>query len=95
LAAGVGITLIEVHTQLVALMLLGTIAPGGGFDAAFSVTIRAVMRRAQAHRRAGLLSTFFIIGYVEFSLPGVLTGFSVPGIGLPLAAKIHCPIAPQ
>jgi MFS family permease len=89
LAIGVAITLIGAHTQLVAVMLLGTIVSGGGFGAAFSATIRALMPLAKAHERAGLLSAFYVVGYVAFSLPAVLTGFSAPIIGLRLAADIY------
>ena len=31
-----------------------------------------------AHERAGLLSAFYIEGYLSFSLPAVLTGLTVP-----------------
>jgi hypothetical protein len=49
------------------------------------------MPLAQAHERAGLLSAFYILGYTAFSLPAVLTGFSVAsiGIGLRWAADIY------
>jgi MFS family permease len=89
LALGVAITLAGVQTQFVALMLLGTVVSGLGFGAAFSGTIRTVMPLAKADERAGLLSAFYVEGYLAFSLPAVLTGFLAPSVGLPLAADIY------
>jgi hypothetical protein len=89
LVLGVAITLAGVQTQLVVLMLLGTVVSGAGFGAAFSGTTRTVMPLAKADERAGLLSTFYVEGYLAFSLPAVLTGLFVPVVGLPLAAYIY------
>jgi len=89
LAAGVAITLAGVQTQLVALMLAGTVVSGVGFGAAFSGTMRTVMPQAQAHERAGLLSAFYVEGYLSFSLPAILAGLLAPVAGLPLAADIY------
>jgi hypothetical protein len=89
LVLGVAITLAGVQTQLAALMLFGTVVSGAGFGAAFSGTVRTVMPLAKADERAGLLSTFYVEGYLAFSLPAVLTGVFVPVVGLPLAADIY------
>src|ERR1700682_4938019 len=74
LALGVAITLAGVHTQFVALMLLGTMVSGLGFGAVFSGTLRTVLPLAKADELAGLLSVFYVEGYLAFSLPAVLTG---------------------
>ena len=89
LAVGVTITLTGVHTQSVALMLLGTIVSGAGFGTVFSGTLRTVLPLAKADERAGLLSAFYVEGYLAFSLPAVLTGFFAPIAGLSLAADIY------
>ena len=89
LAAGVAITLMGVQTQYVALMLLGTIVSGLGFGTAFSGTIRTVMPLAKADERAGLLSAFYVEGYLAFSLPAVVAGVLAPMIGLATAAEIY------
>src|SRR6266446_1251840 len=47
------------------------------------------MPLAKADERAGLLSAFYLEGYLAFSLPAVLTGFLVPIVGLPLAADVY------
>jgi MFS family permease len=89
LVTGVAITLAGVQTQRVSLMLLGTIVAGIGFGAAFSGSMRTVMPHAEAHERAGLLSAFYVEGYLSFSLPAILTGLLAPIVGLPLAADIY------
>jgi len=89
LVAGVVITLTGVQMQRVSLMLLGTIVAGVGFGAAFSGSMRTVMPQAEAHERAGLLSAFYVEGYLSFSLPAILTGLLAPIAGLPLAADLY------
>jgi hypothetical protein len=54
-----------------------------------SGTIRTVMPLAKADERAGLLSAFYVEGYLAFSLPAILTGLFAPVVGLPLAADIY------
>jgi MFS family permease len=89
LVSGVAITLAGVGTQFVGLMLAGTIGAGLGFGAAFAGAMRTVMPLAQAHERAGLLSAFYVEGYLSFSLPAILAGLLAPMTGLPLAAYVY------
>jgi MFS family permease len=88
LAFGVAVTLAGVGTQFV-VMLAGTVISGIGFGAAFAGAMRTVMPLAQAHERAGLLSAFYVEGYLSFSLPAILTGLLAPMTGLPLAAYVY------
>ena len=81
--------MLGVETQHVSLMLGGTIVAGTGFGAAFSGAMRTVMTHAEAHERAGLLSAFYVEGYLSFSLPAILTGLIAPISGLPLAAEVY------
>jgi MFS family permease len=89
LALGVAITLLGVQAQFVGLMLIGTIVSGIGFGAAFSGAMKSVMPLAQTHERAGLLSAFYVEGYLSFSLPAILTGLLAPMTGLPIAADVY------
>src|SRR5262245_5796047 len=89
LVTGVAITLAGVQMQHVSLMLVGTIVAGTGFGAAFSGSMRTVLPNAAEHERAGLLSAFYVEGYLSFSLPAILTGLLAPIAGLPLAADIY------
>lgn len=89
LVSGVALTLTGVETQLVGLMLVGTVVSGVGFGAAFAGALKTVMPQAQAHERAGLLAAFYVEGYLAFSLPAILTGLLAPMIGLPMAAYVY------
>jgi hypothetical protein len=89
LASGTAITLAGVETRLVWLMLAGTVVSGTGFGAAFSGTMRTVLPLASAGERAGLLSAFYVEGYLAFSLPAVLAGLIAPVIGLTMAAYVY------
>jgi MFS family permease len=89
LVTGVAITLAGVQMQHVSVMLVGTIVAGIGFGAAFSGSMRTVMPQAEAHERAGLLSAFYVEGYLSFSLPAILTGLVAPIAGLSLAAEVY------
>jgi MFS family permease len=89
LTLGVAITLVGVQAHTVGLMLAGTIVSGFGFGAAFSGSMRVVMPQAESHERAGLLSAFYVEGYLSFSLPAIITGLLVPITGLPIAANAY------
>jgi hypothetical protein len=89
LVSGVAITLVGASTQRVSLMLVGTVVSGIGFGAAFSGSIRTIMPLAEAHERAGLLSAFYVEGYLSFSLPAIVTGLVAPLVGLPIAADVY------
>jgi len=89
LVTGVALTLAGVQMQHVSLMLVGTVVAGTGFGAAFSGSMRTVIPQAEAHERAGLLSAFYVEGYLSFSLPAILTGLVAPIAGLPLAADVY------
>ena len=74
LAFGVLITLAGVRYQNVGVMLFGTVVGGTGFGMVFSGTLRSVLPYAQPGERAGLLSAYFVEGYLSFSLPALAAG---------------------
>jgi MFS family permease len=89
LAVGVMITLAGVQSQLVWIMLFGTVVSGMGFGAAFSGALRSLLPWAQPNERAALLSAFYVEGYLAFSVPAVLAGFLAPLVGLTRAADFY------
>jgi hypothetical protein len=89
LTLGVMITLTGVHFQNVVVMLFGTIVGGTGFGTAFSGTLRSVIAYAQPGERAGLLSAYFVEGYLAFSVPALAAGFLAPVVGLPRTADFY------
>jgi hypothetical protein len=70
-------------------MLLGTVISGAGFGAALSGTMRTVVPLALARERAGLLSAFYVEGYLAFSLPAILAGVFAPVFGLQFATNVY------
>jgi hypothetical protein len=74
--------------QHVSLILVGTIIAGTGFPA-FSGSMRTVIPQAEAHERAGLLSAFYVAGYLSLSVPAILTGLVAPLAGLAPAAGVY------
>src|SRR4029077_1879656 len=89
LALGVLITLAGVQYQNVGVMLFGTLVGGIGLGTVFSVTLRRVLPYAQPRERAGLLSAYFVVGYLSFSLPALAAGFLAPVVGLKRTADFY------
>jgi hypothetical protein len=70
-------------------MLFGTLVGGIGFGTVFSGTLRSVLPYAQPGERAGLLSAYFVVGYLSFSLPALAAGFLAPIVGLTRTADFY------
>jgi len=68
LALGVLITLAGVQYRNVGVMLFGTVVGGIGFGTVFSGALRSVLPYAQPGERAGLLSAYFVEGYLSFTM---------------------------
>jgi hypothetical protein len=83
------ITLVGVQSQNVNIMLFGTVVGGTGFGTVFSGTLRSVLAHAGAGERAGLLSAYFVEGYLAFSIPALVAGFLAPAIGLTRTADFY------
>ena len=82
LAVGIVVTLAGVQTSSTALFFAGSVVAGLGFGAAFNGSLRSVVPLAQAHERAGLMSTFYAASYLAFSLPAMIAGVSAGRVGL-------------
>jgi len=89
LALGVLITLAGIQYQNVGVMLFGTVVGGTGFGTVFSGTLRSVLPFAQPGERARLLSAYFVVGYLSFSLPALAAGFLAPIVGLTRTADFY------
>jgi hypothetical protein len=89
LSIGVAISLWGLAQLDVTTLFVGTLIAGLGFGAAFSGALRALLPTAEAHQRAGLLSTFYVESYLAFSLPAVAAGLSVPLLGLATVTYIY------
>src|SRR6202043_2323337 len=89
LALGVLITLAGGRYQNVGVMLFGTVIGGTGFGTVFSGTLRSVLPYAEPGERAGLLSAYFVEGYLSFSLPALAAGFLAPVVGRTRTANFY------
>ena len=82
LILGLLLTLIGVDTDNTWLFFLGTAAAGVGFGGGFLGALRSVMPLAHAHERAGLMSSFYLLSYLAFSLPAIVAGAATQRFGL-------------
>lgn len=70
---------IKGHASLLA---LGGVASGIGFGAGFLGTKKAMLARAPIEQRSGVISLFFLLSYLPFSLPVILAGIGAQYAGL-------------
>jgi len=74
LVLGLALVLIAVHTASLPLFFIGTLITGSGFGSGFLGALRSIMPLALPHERAGLMSAFYVLSYLAFSLPSLLAG---------------------
>ena len=86
LVIGLSVTLAGVQLHSTAAFFVGTVIAGVGFGAAFNGTLRTLVPLAEAHERAGLMSTFFALSYLAFSLPAIAAGLFAGHFGLQAAS---------
>ncbi len=86
LVLGVGVTLAGVQWHATAAFFAGSVISGLGFGAGFNGTLRSLVPLAEAHERAGLMSTFYVLSYLAFSLPAIAAGLLAGHIGLQAAS---------
>jgi MFS family permease len=86
LVIGMSVTLAGVQLHSTAAFFAGSVVAGLGFGAAFNGTLRSLVPLAEAHERAALMSTFFVLCYLAFSVPAILAGLLAGRIGLQAAS---------
>lgn len=86
LVIGVSVTLTGVQLHSTGTFFLGSAIAGVGFGSAFNGTMRSLVPLAEAHERAGMLSTFFVLSYLAFSLPAIAAGLVAGHVGLQAAS---------
>jgi MFS family permease len=86
LVVGVSVTLAGVQLHSTAAFFLGSVIAGLGFGSAFNGTLRSLVPLAEAHERAGLMSTFFVLSYLAFSVPAIAAGLLAGHVGLQAAS---------
>jgi MFS family permease len=81
LIVGVAITLLAVSLTSTAVFFVGTAVAGVGFGAGFQGALRTVVPLAEAHERAGVLSTLYVLSYLGLGIPAVIAGVLVVHAG--------------
>lgn len=89
LSLGVAVTLLGIQQHSTIALFLGTVIAGIGFGSSFAGVLSTLLPTAEAHQRAGLLATFYVISYLAFSLPALAAGVSVPFVGLAVVAYVY------
>jgi MFS family permease len=82
LMVGLVLVLLAVHAASLPLFFVGTLVTGSGFGAGFLGALRSIMPLALPHERAGLMSAFYVLSYLAFSLPSLLAGSLTRVFGL-------------
>jgi hypothetical protein len=82
LTVGVSITLAGMALHSTTAFFAGTVVAGLGFGSAFNGAVRSLVPLARPQERAGLLSGFFVLSYLAFSLPAIAAGLFAGRFGL-------------
>src|SRR6266851_184721 len=89
LSLGVVASLLGIWQHSVAALVAGAVIAGLGLGASLSGSLSALLPTAEAHQRAGLLATFYVLSYLALGLPALVAGASVPLIGLDTVAYVY------
>jgi MFS family permease len=82
LGLGVLMTLVGMRVHSTVAFFAGTLIAGTGFGASFNGAIRSIAPLPAPHERAGLMSSFFVLSYLAFSVPSILAGLAAGVFGL-------------
>lgn len=89
LSLGMIVSLIFIWQHHVPGLFLGSVIAGIGFGASFAGALSTILPTAEAHQRAGLLATFYVLSYLAFSLPALGAGVAVPFVGLAMVTYLY------
>jgi hypothetical protein len=89
LSVGVLVMLPGIWQHSIAVLFTGSVIAGFGFGACFAGSLGTLLPTAEAHQRAGLLATFYVLSYLAFSLPALAAGVAIPYAGLDVVAYVY------
>lgn len=89
LPVGVAVILGAVNGGWLWLFFVGTVIAGIGFGSGFLGALRLLLPLAQAHERAGLMSTFYVLSYLAFCIPALIAGLSAHSFGLVATTNVY------
>src|SRR5215217_3261455 len=82
LAGGMTATVLSLSTGSPGLFLAASTVTGVGFGVAFMGAIRLISTVAPIDQRASVMSAFYVVAYLSLSVPTLIAGLAVPGLGL-------------
>lgn len=82
LVLGLVITLAGVALHSTAAFFAGTVVAGVGFGSGFNGSLRSLVGTATPAERGGLMSGFFVLSYLAFSVPAIVAGLATGAFGL-------------
>lgn len=82
LVLGLVITLAGVALHSSVAFFAGTVVAGVGFGSGFNGSLRSLVGTALPAQRGGLMSGFFVLSYLAFSLPAIVAGLAAGYFGL-------------
>ncbi|HEV7187499.1 MAG TPA: MFS transporter [Blastococcus sp.] len=88
-AVGVAGTVASLYSGSVTALFAAAVVTGFGFGAAFLGAVATITAGVSSGHRAGLLASIFVVGYLAFSIPSIVAGVAVGGIGLQRTAEIY------
>lgn len=89
LAGGIAISLAGLELDIGLLALTGTFVSGIGFGASSLGSFGALAQMSEPETRGELFSLAFVISYVAFSVPAVISGFASDRFGLHDTALVY------
>ncbi|MGY1802798.1 MFS transporter [Blastococcus sp. SYSU D00922] len=87
--AGIAGTLVALFTTSTPLLFAAAVVTGFGFGAAFLGAVATITAGVAAGYRAGLLASIFVVGYLAFSIPSIVAGIAVEGVGLTRTTEVY------
>jgi MFS family permease len=88
-STGVAGNVIALSTGSVPLFFAAAAVSGFGFGSAFFGALATVTRGVAPGKRAGLMSSIFVVGYLSFSLPAMAAGLATDEFGLARTAEVY------
>lgn len=82
LVLGLVITLAGVALHSTVAFFAGTVVAGVGFGSGFNGSLRSLVGTATPAERGGLMSGFFVLSYLAFSMPAIVAGLAAGTFGL-------------
>jgi hypothetical protein len=90
LTAGLGTAIWAIYLVSIPVFLVATVLAGCGYGVLYLGAVRVVALLAPAGRRADVLAALNVVNYLGLSIPSVLAGAAIAGLGLRNTSVVFC-----